>query len=191
MEQLMVYNQEGTVKEYCDSFQVLFDQVRNHEEISEFYAIYLFICGLELEIREIYARWHQYSCTKVKDVISLALKIDYNSLQDSFSPFDPNSSFYNKDLEFDINVTLEVLMKDNELFRNVKIQETCDNIVQETIVDEVIDYVHKTIEDVSIQDECSEDKLYGEMSKGVGNVIHESLDSDDLNKIEEAMEIIR
>ncbi|MFS7949295.1 hypothetical protein Hanom_Chr06g00569861 [Helianthus anomalus] len=43
MEQLMAYNQEGTVKDYCDSFQVLFDQVRNHEEISEFYAIYLFM----------------------------------------------------------------------------------------------------------------------------------------------------
>ncbi|MFS7914948.1 hypothetical protein Hanom_Chr02g00159521 [Helianthus anomalus] len=107
MEQLMAYNQEGTIKDYCDSFQVLFDQVRNREEISEFYAIYLLICGLEPEIRKIFARWHQYSCTKVKDVISLALKIDTNSLQDSSSPFDPNSSFYNKDLEFNINITLE------------------------------------------------------------------------------------
>ncbi|KAJ0558365.1 hypothetical protein HanIR_Chr07g0335451 [Helianthus annuus] len=62
-------------------------------------------------------------------------------------------------------------MKDNELFRNGKIQETCDNIVQETIVDEVIDYVHKTIEGESIQDEYSKEKLYGEMFKGVGNMI--------------------
>ncbi|MFS7910191.1 hypothetical protein Hanom_Chr02g00103351 [Helianthus anomalus] len=134
-------------------------------------------------IRKIFAIWHQYSCTKVSDVISLALKIDSNSLQDSFSPYDPNSSFYNKNLEFDINITLEELMKDNELFRNGKIQETCCNIVQETIVDEVIDYVHKTIEDESIQDECSEDKLYGEMCKGVGNVIQESFSGDVLKEM--------
>ncbi|KAF5768315.1 putative aspartic peptidase A1 family [Helianthus annuus] len=146
MEQLMAYNQGGTVKDYCDLFQILFDQVINLEEISEFYAIYLFICGLEPKIGKILARWHQYSCTKVKDVISLALKIDSNGLQDSFSPFDPNSSFYNKELEFDINVTLEELMKDNEFFKNGKIQEV--DIVQETTDDEVFDesvvFVHKS-----------------------------------------------
>ncbi|KAM0060772.1 putative RNA helicase [Helianthus debilis subsp. tardiflorus] len=106
LENIMSISQEGTVKEYCDSFQILFDQ-------------------------------------------------------------------------FDISITLEELMKDNELFRNGKIQETCDNIVQETIVDEVIDYVHKTIKDESIQDECSEDNLYGEMSKEVGNKIQELSDGDD------------
>ncbi|KAM0006345.1 hypothetical protein Hdeb2414_s0005g00170811 [Helianthus debilis subsp. tardiflorus] len=178
LEKIMEISQEGTVKEYCNSFQILFNQVRNLEEISEFYAIYLFICGLEPKIRKIFARWHQYSCTTVKDVISLALKIDSNGLRDFFSPFDPNSSFYNKDLEFDINITLEELMKDNELFRNGKIQETCANLVQETIVDEVIDYVYKNIEDDTIQDKCSEDKLYGEISNGVGSVIQESIDSD-------------
>ncbi|MFS8028698.1 hypothetical protein Hanom_Chr16g01513461 [Helianthus anomalus] len=189
LESIMSISQDGTVKDYCDSFQILFDQVRNLEHISEFYAIYLFIIGLEPGIRKIFAKWHQYSCTKVKDVISLALKIDSNSLQYSFSPYNPNSSFYNKDLEFDINITLEELMKDNELFRNGKIQETFDNIVQETIVDKVIGYVHKTIEDESVQNECSEDKLYDEMSKRVGSLTQESLDNDDLEKIEKASEI--
>ncbi|MFS8000954.1 hypothetical protein Hanom_Chr13g01184621 [Helianthus anomalus] len=86
---------------------------------------------------------------------SLALKIDSNGLEDSFSPFDPNSSFYNKDLEFDINITLEELMKGNEFFKNGKIQEV--DIVQETIDDEAIDectvFVHKSNKDKEICDE--------------------------------------
>ncbi|MFS7902924.1 hypothetical protein Hanom_Chr01g00017171 [Helianthus anomalus] len=155
LEKIMAISQEGIVKEYCNSFQMLFDQVKNLEEMSEFYVIYIFICGLEPGIRKIFAKWHQYSCTKVKDVISLALKIDSNGLQDSFSPFDPNSSFYNKDLEFDINITLEELMKDIEFFKNGKIQEV--DIVQETIDDEVIDestvFVHKSTKDREICDE--------------------------------------
>ncbi|KAJ0519453.1 putative transcription factor WD40-like family [Helianthus annuus] len=155
LDKIMSIRQEGTVRDYCDSFLLLFDQVRNSEEMSDFYAIYLFICGLEPRIRNIFVEWHQYSCTKVKDVISLALKIDSNGLQDSFSPFDPNSSFYNKDLEFDINITLEELMKDNEFFKNGKIQEA--DIVQEMIDDEVIDestvFVHKSTKDKEICDE--------------------------------------
>ncbi|MFS8011727.1 putative armadillo-like helical protein [Helianthus anomalus] len=133
LEKIMAISQEGIVKEYCNSFQILFDQVKNLEEMSEFYAIYIFIFGLEPGIRKIFAKWHQYSCTKVKDVISLALKIDSSGLQDSFSPFDPNSSFYNKDLEFNINITLEELMKDNVFFKNGKIQEV-DIICDESIV---------------------------------------------------------
>ncbi|MFS8019070.1 hypothetical protein Hanom_Chr15g01399521 [Helianthus anomalus] len=127
----------------------------------------------EPRIRNLFVEWHQYSYLKVEDVISLALKIDTNNLHDSFSPFDPKSFFYIEGLEFDIKITLDELMMDNEFFRNRKIQEV--NVVQETIIDEVVGYVHKTIEDESIQDKYSEDKLYGETCKGVGNVIQESV----------------
>ncbi|KAJ0541512.1 hypothetical protein HanLR1_Chr09g0308721 [Helianthus annuus] len=169
LESIMSISQEGTVKDYCYTFQILFDQVRNLEEISEFYAIYLFICGLELKIRKIFARWHQYSCTTVKDVISLALKIDSNGLQDSFSPFDPNSSFYNKDLEFDINITLEELMKDNELFRNGKIQETIDGsdemnglgsiFVDESLENEKDEEVTDSENEIEIDDACNQESV--------------------------------
>uniref|UniRef100_A0A251RRK1 Retrotransposon gag domain-containing protein n=1 Tax=Helianthus annuus TaxID=4232 RepID=A0A251RRK1_HELAN len=64
LEKIMAISQEGIVKEYCNWFQILFDQVKNLEEMSEFYAIYIFICGLEPGIRKIFAKWHQYSCTK-------------------------------------------------------------------------------------------------------------------------------
>ncbi|KAM0067841.1 hypothetical protein Hdeb2414_s0002g00066051 [Helianthus debilis subsp. tardiflorus] len=111
LEKITTIRQEGIVKKYCDSFQILFDQVKNLEEISEIYAIYLFICGLEPEIGEIFAKWHQYSGTKVKDVISLALKIDSNGLKDFFSPFDPTYSIHKKDLELDIKITLDELLK--------------------------------------------------------------------------------
>ncbi|KAM0020200.1 hypothetical protein Hdeb2414_s0025g00664531 [Helianthus debilis subsp. tardiflorus] len=129
MEQMMLFEQEGTVKDYCDSFLLLFDQVRNSEEMTDFYAIYLFICGLEPRIRNIFVKWHQYSYLKVEDVVSLALKIDTNNLHDSFSPFDSKSSFYIEGLEFDTKITLDELMKDNEFFRNGKIQETMVNEV--------------------------------------------------------------
>ncbi|KAJ0644271.1 hypothetical protein HanOQP8_Chr16g0610111 [Helianthus annuus] len=168
-EKIMSINQEDTVHDYCAEFEFLFDQVRNFEEISEFYGIYLFICGLEPEIRKIFARWHQYSCTKVKDVISLALKIDSNSLQDSFSPFDPNSSFYNKDLEFDINITLEELMKDNELFQNGKIQETIDGsdemnglgniFVDESLENEKDEEVTDSENEIEIDDICNQESV--------------------------------
>ena len=55
LEKIMAISQEGTVNEYCVSFQILFDQVKNLEEISEIYGVYLFMCGLEPEIREIFA----------------------------------------------------------------------------------------------------------------------------------------
>ncbi|MFS8023109.1 hypothetical protein Hanom_Chr16g01447621 [Helianthus anomalus] len=155
MEEIMSIRQEGTVFDYCSVFQSLFERVKNSEDMSEVYAIYLFINGLEPRIREVFITWHQYSYHKVKDFISLALKIDSNGLEDSFSPFDPNSSFYNKDLEFDINITLEELIKDNEFFKNEKIQEV--DIVQETIDDEVIDestvFVHKSTKDKETCDE--------------------------------------
>ncbi|MFS7961421.1 hypothetical protein Hanom_Chr08g00714811 [Helianthus anomalus] len=169
LESIMSISQEGIVKDYCDSFHILFDQVRNIEEISEFYDIFLFICGLEPKIRKIFARWHQYSCTTMKDVISLALKIDSNGLQDSFSPFDPNSSFYNKDLEFDINITLEELMKDNELFRKGKIQETIDGsdemnglgsiFVDESLENEKDVEVTYSENEIEIDDACNQESV--------------------------------
>ncbi|KAM0049567.1 hypothetical protein Hdeb2414_s0008g00287391 [Helianthus debilis subsp. tardiflorus] len=188
-EKIMSINQEDTVHEYCAEFEFLFDQVRNFKEISEFYAIYLFICGLEPEIRKIFARWHQYSCTKVKDVISLALKIDSNSLQDSFSPFDPNSSFYNKDLEFDINITLEELMKDNELFRDGKIQETIDgsdemNGSGNIFVDESLE--NEKDEEVTDSENEIEIQVVDESENGVK--IQEPIDQDSCNS-EDSKEI--
>ncbi|KAF5772262.1 hypothetical protein HanXRQr2_Chr13g0574741 [Helianthus annuus] len=160
LDKIMSIRQEGTVRDYCDSFLLLFDQVRNSEEMSDFYAIYLFICGLEPRIRNIFVEWHQYSYLKVEDVISLALKIDTNNLHDSFSPFDPKSSFYIEGLEFDIKITLDELMMDNEFFRNGKIQEV--GIVQETIVDEVF---------VEMREENSEVELVspGEFRSEVDN----------------------
>ncbi|KAJ0557813.1 hypothetical protein HanRHA438_Chr07g0314251 [Helianthus annuus] len=134
---MMLFEQKGTVRDYCNSFLLLLDQVRNSEEMTDFYAIYLFICGLEPVIRNIFVKWHQYSYLKVEDVVSLALKIDANNLHDSFSPFDSKPSFYIEGLEFDIKITLGELMKDNEFFRNGKIQET--------IVDEVIDDIQEHI----------------------------------------------
>ncbi|KAJ0526336.1 putative RNA helicase [Helianthus annuus] len=136
-EQIMACTQEGTVQDYCDSFLFLFNQVRNCEELTDFYAIYLFICGLKPRIRSIFVKWHQYSCFKVEDVISLALKIDINNLNDSFSPFDPESSFYMEGLEFDFKKSLWELMEGNECFENGKIQEV--DIVQEMIAEKICD----------------------------------------------------
>ncbi|MFS7921188.1 hypothetical protein Hanom_Chr03g00233861 [Helianthus anomalus] len=61
LDEIMVLRQEGTVKKYCDEFQFLFELVKNSEEMSEYYAIYLFMDGLEPEIRDIFQTWHQYS----------------------------------------------------------------------------------------------------------------------------------
>ncbi|MFS7978225.1 hypothetical protein Hanom_Chr10g00913051 [Helianthus anomalus] len=94
VEEIMALRQEGTIKKYCDEFKFLFDQVKNSEEISEYYAIYLFMDGLEPEIRDVFITWHQYSFHTLKDYISLVLKLDAHKLKDSFSPYDPNSSLY-------------------------------------------------------------------------------------------------
>ena len=91
--------------------------------MSEFSAIYLFTVGLAPRIRDIFITWHQYSCHTVEDVISLALKINANELQDSFSPFDPKSSFYIKDLVFDFRKSLDEIMEGNESFKEGKLQE--------------------------------------------------------------------
>ncbi|KAJ0845790.1 hypothetical protein HanRHA438_Chr15g0717601 [Helianthus annuus] len=123
MEEIMLIRQEGTVFDYCSVFQSLFERVKNSEDMSEVYAIYLFINGLEPRIREMFITWHQYSYHKVKDFISLALKIDANKLQDSFSPFDPKSSFYVKELVFDSRKILDEIMEGNESFKDGKIQE--------------------------------------------------------------------
>ncbi|MFS8008516.1 hypothetical protein Hanom_Chr14g01273721 [Helianthus anomalus] len=123
MQEIISIRQEGTVFDYCSVFQSLFERVKNSEDMCEVYAIYLFIDGLEPRIREVFITWHQYSYHKVKDFISLALKIDANKLQDSFSPFDPKSSFYIKELVFDSRKSLDEIMEGNESFRDGKIQE--------------------------------------------------------------------
>ncbi|MFS7991245.1 hypothetical protein Hanom_Chr12g01068521 [Helianthus anomalus] len=154
MEEIMSIRQEGTIFDYCSVFQSLFERVKNSEDISEVYAIYLFIDGLEPRIREVFITWHQFSYHKVKDFISLALEIDANKLQDSFSLFDPKSSFYVKESIFDesaYKVLDEMLERfsdeikvqihdesenDNEKFENemvflneyLSIQKLCDSI---------------------------------------------------------------
>ncbi|MFS7932466.1 hypothetical protein Hanom_Chr04g00368221 [Helianthus anomalus] len=71
LEQIMSFEQESTVRDHCDSFLLLLYQVKNSEEMSDFYAIYLFICGLEPIIRNISIEWHQYSCLKVEDACNI------------------------------------------------------------------------------------------------------------------------
>ncbi|KAJ0918306.1 hypothetical protein HanRHA438_Chr05g0216351 [Helianthus annuus] len=101
MEKIMTLSQEGTIKNYCEEFESLFNWVKNFEEINEYYAIYLFMGGLEPEIRDVFITWHQYSFHTLKDYI-LALKLDAHKLKDSFSPYDPNSSVYEPHKVFDI-----------------------------------------------------------------------------------------
>ncbi|KAI7735565.1 hypothetical protein M8C21_004754, partial [Ambrosia artemisiifolia] len=87
-----------------------------------------------------------------------------------------------QDMEFDINITLKELMKDNELFRNRKIQETCDNMVQETIVDEVID---NDVLEENGYDIKATFKVFDEMPNTFENEIQESIDGDGLEIQEE------
>ncbi|MFS7998862.1 hypothetical protein Hanom_Chr12g01159021 [Helianthus anomalus] len=65
LEKILSIRQEGIVFDYCSVFQSLFESVKNFEDMSEVYAIYLFIDGLEPRIREVFITWHQYSYHKV------------------------------------------------------------------------------------------------------------------------------
>ncbi|KAC9177473.1 hypothetical protein E3N88_46245 [Mikania micrantha] len=88
----MELRQQGTIKDYCDSFEVLF----NKSNIDEGYAIYLFLDGLKIELRDLFMQWHQHKLQSLKDAFSLALKLNSNKLKDTLSPDDPNSSLYIK-----------------------------------------------------------------------------------------------
>ncbi|KAJ0694303.1 putative non-specific serine/threonine protein kinase [Helianthus annuus] len=121
LDEIRALRQEGTVKKYCDEFQFLFELVKNSEEMSEYYAIYLFIDGLEPEIRDVFITWHQYSFHNVKDYISLALKLDTNKLSDTLSPYDPESSLYIKDLVFDFRKSIDEIMGKNEVSNEDKL----------------------------------------------------------------------
>ncbi|KAJ0844781.1 hypothetical protein HanRHA438_Chr15g0706291 [Helianthus annuus] len=121
LDEIMALRQEGTVKKYCDEFQFLLELVKNSEEMSEYYAIYLFMDGLEPEIRDIFQTWHQYSFHTLKDNISLALKLDANKLSDTLSPYDPKSSLYIMDLEFDFRKSIDEIMGKNEVSNEDKL----------------------------------------------------------------------
>ncbi|KAJ0887158.1 hypothetical protein HanRHA438_Chr09g0387561 [Helianthus annuus] len=96
LESIMSISQEGTVKDYCYTFQILFDQ-------------------------------------------------------------------------FDINITLEELMKDNELFRNGKIQETIDGsdemnglgsiFVDESLENEKDEEVTDSENEIEIDDACNQESV--------------------------------
>ncbi|KAJ0537985.1 hypothetical protein HanRHA438_Chr08g0337611 [Helianthus annuus] len=161
MEEIMSIRQEGTVFDYCSVFQSLFERVKNSKDVSEVYAIYLFIDGLEPRIREVFITWHQYSYHKVKYFISLALKIDANKLQDSFSLFDLKPSFYVKESVFDSRKILDEIMEGNESFKDVKIQEISneDRVFDESaykVFDEMLERFSGEIK-VQIHDESEND----------------------------------
>ncbi|MFS8026566.1 hypothetical protein Hanom_Chr16g01488201 [Helianthus anomalus] len=103
VEEIMALRQEGTIKNYCEEFEFLFNQVKYSQQISETYAIYLFMDDLEPEIRDVFITWHQYSFHMVKDCIHLAFKLDVNEMKYLFSPYDPNSFLYDALKVFDIN----------------------------------------------------------------------------------------
>ena len=80
MEEIMSLMQEGTFQDYCDTFEKLLKKV----EISEDYAVYLFISGLKLEISEVLMGYHNLgSGITLKESFSLAksqervLNLDY------------------------------------------------------------------------------------------------------------------
>ncbi|XP_076940188.1 uncharacterized protein LOC143609273 [Bidens hawaiensis] len=169
LDEIMAMSQQGTVKEYCDDFQFLYDRVKTFGEICEYYAIYLFMDGLEPKIRDVFIAWHQYSFHTLKDVISLALKLDANELKDSFSPYDPNSSLYDAFKVFGVNDSLEIgRVTDDDVLR----ENENDNKSASKVFDEMPSTFGT--ENGSLNLGLSI-RVFDEMSKKSGNEIKEPL----------------
>ncbi|KAF5777584.1 hypothetical protein HanXRQr2_Chr12g0537411 [Helianthus annuus] len=155
VEEIMALRQEGTVKNYCEEFESLLNQVKYSEEISECYAIYLFMDGLEPEIKDVFITWHQYSFNNVKDYISLALKLDANELKDSLSPYDPNSSFYDAFKVFDVN---DSTGNGRVISNDVSSENGNDNKTATKVFDEMPERFGKEIQELIDGDDAKENE---------------------------------
>ncbi|MFS7888794.1 hypothetical protein Hanom_Chr00s000002g01599271 [Helianthus anomalus] len=184
LDQIMSLMQESTVSKYCDEIQILFDKVNISEEISEYYAIYLFSDGLEPKIRDVFITWHQYSFHTLKDYISLALKLDANKLKDSFSPCDPNSSLYEPHRVFDIvsgndnGETSEDMGEDSRKYSMEYDKDGTGSSSQDMVIE---------IQEIIDQDSCDSEyalNVFEEMPKIVSGEKIENLGDDDSRKNE-------
>ncbi|KAM0033280.1 putative protein CELLULOSE SYNTHASE INTERACTIVE/3 [Helianthus debilis subsp. tardiflorus] len=155
VEEIMALRQEGTVKNYCEEFESLLNQVKYSEEISECYAIYLFMDGLEPEIKDVFITWHQHSFNNVKDYISLALKLDANELKDSLSPYDPNSSFYDAFKVFDVN---DSTGNGRVISNDVSSENGNDNKTATKVFDEMPERFGKEIQELIDGDDAKENE---------------------------------